>query len=110
MQAVIALGFGAFFVSSLAIGLRLVWLAQRNRGLPELLIGVGILGIGPAGGGRWCTRSRASTTGSHCIAISGVGHRQGHRHRYVHPRALTPTASDIHRPSHPQLTRQCHQQ
>ena len=49
MQAVIALGFGAFFVSSLAIGLRLVWLAQRNRGLPELLIGVGILGIGPAG-------------------------------------------------------------
>jgi hypothetical protein len=49
MQAVIALGFGAFFVSSLAIGLRLVWLARRNRGLPELLIGLGILGIGPAG-------------------------------------------------------------
>ena len=49
MQAVIALGFGAFFVSSLAIGLRLVWLAHRNRGLPELLIGFGILGIGPAG-------------------------------------------------------------
>ena len=49
MQAAIALGFGAFFVSSLAIGLRLVWLARRNRGLPELLIGVGILGIGPAG-------------------------------------------------------------
>lgn len=49
MQAVIALGFGAFFVSSLAIGIRLVWLAHRNRGLPELLIGLGILGIGPAG-------------------------------------------------------------
>ena len=44
-----ALGFGAFFVSSLAIGLRLVWLSRRNRGLPELLIGLGILGIGPAG-------------------------------------------------------------
>lgn len=49
MQAVIAFGFGAFFVSSLAIGVRLVWLARRNRGLPELLIGLGILGIGPAG-------------------------------------------------------------
>ena len=49
MQAVIALGFGAFFVSSLAIGLRLLWLAHRNRGLSELLIGFGILGIGPAG-------------------------------------------------------------
>jgi hypothetical protein len=49
VNAVAGLGFGAFFVSSLAIGLRLVWLARRNRGLPELLIGLGILGIGPAG-------------------------------------------------------------
>jgi hypothetical protein len=49
MQAAIALGFGAFFVSSLTIGVRLVWLARRNRGLPELLIGLSILGIGPAG-------------------------------------------------------------
>jgi hypothetical protein len=49
VNAVAGVGFGAFFVSSLAIGLRLVWLARRNRGLPELLIGLGILGIGPAG-------------------------------------------------------------
>jgi hypothetical protein len=49
MKAVIAIGFGAFFLSSLAIGLRLVWLAYRNRELPELLIGLGILGIGPVG-------------------------------------------------------------
>lgn len=49
MQVVVAIGFGAFFVSSLAIGLRLVWLARYNRELPELLIGLGILGIGPAG-------------------------------------------------------------
>ncbi len=49
MKALVVLGFGAFFVSSLAIGIRLVWLARRNRGLPELLIGLGILGIGPAG-------------------------------------------------------------
>jgi hypothetical protein len=49
MRALIAIGFGAFLVSSLAIGLRLVWLAHRNRELPELLIGLGILGIGPVG-------------------------------------------------------------
>jgi hypothetical protein len=49
MQAIVAFGFGAFFLSSLAIGIRLVWLAWRNRGVPELLIGVSILGIGPAG-------------------------------------------------------------
>jgi hypothetical protein len=49
MKALVAIGFGAFFVSSLAIGLRLVWLAYRNCELPELLIGLGILGIGPAG-------------------------------------------------------------
>ena len=49
MQAIVAFGFGAFFLSSLAIGVRLVWLAHRNRGVPELLIGLSILGIGPAG-------------------------------------------------------------
>jgi hypothetical protein len=49
MKLVVVIGFAAFFVSSLAIGCRLLWLARRNRGLPELLIGLGILGIGPAG-------------------------------------------------------------
>jgi hypothetical protein len=49
MTAIIAVGFGCFFFSSLAIGLRLLGLAYRNRELPELLIGLGILGIGPVG-------------------------------------------------------------
>jgi hypothetical protein len=49
MKALIGLGFGAFFLSSLAIGIRLLLLARSNRRLPELLIGLGILGIGPAG-------------------------------------------------------------
>lgn len=49
LKTIIAIGFIAFFVSSLAIGLRLVGLAWRNRGLPEGLIGAGILGIGPLG-------------------------------------------------------------
>ena len=49
MKLLVAIGFAAFFVSSLAIGCKLLWLARRNRGLPELLIGLSILGIGPAG-------------------------------------------------------------
>ncbi len=45
------IGFGAFFVASLAVGLRLVALALRTRQTPELLIGVAVLGIGPVGFG-----------------------------------------------------------
>jgi hypothetical protein len=47
MAALSAVGFGVFFLASLAIGVRLVALAARTRRLPELLIGLGILGIGP---------------------------------------------------------------
>jgi hypothetical protein len=47
MVALSAVGFGVFFLASLAIGVRLVTLAARTRRLPELLIGLGILGIGP---------------------------------------------------------------
>jgi hypothetical protein len=44
-----ALGFIAFLVSSLVIGIRLLVLWNRTRQLPELLIACGILGIGPVG-------------------------------------------------------------
>jgi hypothetical protein len=44
-------GFGAFFVVSLTVGVRLVALAGRTRRVPELLIGLGVLGIGPVGFG-----------------------------------------------------------
>jgi hypothetical protein len=44
-------GFGAFFVVSLAVGVRLVTLAAHTRQAPELLIGLGVLGIGPVGFG-----------------------------------------------------------
>jgi hypothetical protein len=49
MVALSAVGFGVFFLASLAIGVRLVALAARTGSLPERLIGIGILGIGPAG-------------------------------------------------------------
>jgi hypothetical protein len=44
-----AIGFVAFMVSSLVIGIRLLVLWSRSRRLPELLIACGILGIGPVG-------------------------------------------------------------
>ena len=44
-------GFLAFFVASLVVGTRLVLLWSRTRELPELLIGLGVLGIGPIGFG-----------------------------------------------------------
>lgn len=51
MESVIWIGFAGFFVASLAVGVRLVALWYRNRQLPELLIGLGVLGIGPVGFG-----------------------------------------------------------
>jgi hypothetical protein len=44
-------GFLAFFVASLVVGVRLILLWTRTRELPELLIGIGVLGIGPVGFG-----------------------------------------------------------
>jgi hypothetical protein len=51
MQSFMWIGFAAFFVVSLTVGVRLVALWWRNRQLPELLIGLGVLGIGPVGFG-----------------------------------------------------------
>jgi hypothetical protein len=45
------IGFGTFFVVSLVTGVRLLLLARRTGELPELLIGVAVLGIGPFGFG-----------------------------------------------------------
>lgn len=51
MGMLVLVGFLAFFVASLVVGIRLVLLWTRTRELPELLIGVGVLGIGPVGFG-----------------------------------------------------------
>lgn len=55
MEAWVWIGFVAFFVVSLAVGIRLVALWWRTRQLPELLIGIGVLGIGPVGFGALMT-------------------------------------------------------
>jgi len=51
VQSIAWIGFAAFFVASLACGIRLVALWRRNGERPELLIGVAVLGIGPVGFG-----------------------------------------------------------
>lgn len=51
MNMLVSIGFLAFFVASLTVGVRLLLLWRRTRELPELLIGVGVLGIGPVGFG-----------------------------------------------------------
>jgi hypothetical protein len=51
MEPLSWIGFGTFFVASLVIGTRLLLLARRTGELPELLIGVAVLGIGPLGVG-----------------------------------------------------------
>jgi len=51
MSSWVWIGFLAFFVVALVVGVRLLWLWTRTRELPELLIGIGVLGIGPVGFG-----------------------------------------------------------
>lgn len=43
------IGFGSFLVVSLAVGLRLLWLARRTRELPELAIGLDLVLAGAVG-------------------------------------------------------------
>lgn len=51
MNPLIWVGFVAFFIVALVVGVRLLILAARTRELPELLMGIGVLGIGPVGFG-----------------------------------------------------------
>jgi hypothetical protein len=61
LQSFVGIGFLAFFVASSVVGVRLLLLWRRTRELPELLIGLGVLGIGPVGFG-------FITVGELCVA------------------------------------------
>jgi hypothetical protein len=68
------IGFVVFFVVSLLVGVRLLLLWWRTRQLPEFLIGIGVLGIGPVGFGlpvasRLITESRPDLA----VALMGSG-------------------------------------
>lgn len=49
MERLTWIGFGVFVAVSAAVGVRLLLLWRRTRGLPELFIATGVLGIGPCG-------------------------------------------------------------
>ena len=51
MQLLALPGFLAFFFVSLWVGVRLLAQGRRTRELPELLLGMGVLCIGPVGFG-----------------------------------------------------------
>jgi hypothetical protein len=56
------IGFLAFFVVGLVVGVRLLWLGLRGARLPELCIGAGVLGIGPVGFGILVLAQRLADT------------------------------------------------
>ena len=62
MNPLVWIGFVAFFIVALAVGIRLVALAAKTRELPELLMGIGVLGIGPVGFGLLVGASIAAAT------------------------------------------------
>jgi CubicO group peptidase (beta-lactamase class C family) len=51
LESFAGLGFLGFFLASSVVGARLLLLWRRTHELPELLIGLGVLGIGPVGFG-----------------------------------------------------------
>jgi hypothetical protein len=49
VEPLTAIGFVAFFLVALVVGVRLLLLWRQTGEQPELLIGIGVLGIGPVG-------------------------------------------------------------
>jgi hypothetical protein len=66
-------GFLAFFVAALVVGVRLVLLARRTRRLPELCIGVGVLGIGPVGFGFYVFAQQLGVTSPLHTVLTATG-------------------------------------
>ena len=98
-------GFLAFFFVSLAVGVRLLLLFRRTRQLPELLIGIGVLGIGPVGfglsmGGALLLERRpdlgALLLGTASLAASvGVVAKLTFNWRVYHPEATLARAATV---------------
>jgi len=49
LDSIAALGGGLFVLASLVVGGRIMWLARRTRGLPELVLGAALLLMGGIG-------------------------------------------------------------
>jgi hypothetical protein len=67
-------GFLAFFAVALVVGVRVLLLARRTRELPELLMGIGVLGIGPVGFGLMVVAQQlqGSHPGLHPFVVAGA--------------------------------------
>lgn len=97
MGSLVWVGFIAFFFVALAVGVRLIALWTRTRELPELLIGIGVLGIGPVGfgavvaaGSLWETRpalAEALSVVGVLAVMSGVFAKCVFNWRVYHPRS-----------------------
>ena len=66
-------GFLAFFVVALVVGVRLLLLARRTRRLPELCIGIGVLGIGPVGFGLFVVAQQLGVASPFHRLLAGTG-------------------------------------
>jgi hypothetical protein len=74
MGPLIWVGFLTFFAVALIVGLRLLLLWWHTREIPELLIGIGVLGIGPVGFGMAvAARAVAGSRPGLGAALVGIG-------------------------------------
>jgi hypothetical protein len=90
-------GFLAFFVVSMWVGIRLLLLWSRTRQTPELLMGIGVLGIGPLGFGiamaAFLSAQTSPTLAKFLVAIASTTVATGVGAKYVfnwliyHPRS-----------------------
>ena len=97
LESFVGIGFLAFFIAASVVGVRLVLLWRRTRELPELLIGLGVLGIGPVGFGfmtvgELCVTGAPSAArvliGTGLVAMSiGSGAKYVFNWRVYHPRS-----------------------
>jgi hypothetical protein len=86
VQYAVAIGFGSFLLASLVVGVRLIRLSHRTRQLPELLIGVGVLCIGPLGFGLSMIAAlpgRSTILGATLVGSSFLGLFIGAASQYV---------------------------
>ena len=97
MQLLALPGFLAFFVVSMWVGIRLLLLWSRTRQLPELLMGIGVLGIGPLGFGiamaAFLSSQTSPSLARFLVAIAsttvaaGVGAKYVFNWRIYHPQS-----------------------
>lgn len=74
MGPLIWVGFLTFFGVALVVGVRLLLLWWHTREMPELLIGIGVLGIGPVGFGlAVAARLVAESRPGFGVVLAGIG-------------------------------------